>query len=298
MVGGVGNDTFRVDSTGDLVTEVAGEGADSVQTTLNSYTLGANVEHMIFTGVGNFNGTGNALNNIITAGAGNDTLNGADGNDTLLGGAGNDFLIGGAGNDRMVGGVGGDTFNVNSTGDLVTEVAGEGEDSVQTTLNSYTLGANVEHMIFTGVGNFVGTGNASNNVITGGVGNDTLNGASGGDTLLGGAGNDILDGGAGNDAMTGGAGNDTMFASTGDDVFVFAAAFGNDRIIGFDTDAAGGQDLLNIAGLNITAATFGSSVNVVDLGADTLLNFGADSITLVGVADATTVTASDFILAS
>jgi Ca2+-binding RTX toxin-like protein len=298
MVGGVGNDTFRVDSTGDLVTEVAGEGADSVQTTLNSYTLGANVEHLIFTGVGNFTGNGNASNNVMTGGADNDTLSGADGNDTLLGGAGNDFLIGGAGNDRMVGGVGGDTFNVNSTGDLVTEVAGEGEDSVQTTLNSYTLGANVEHMIFTGVGNFVGTGNASNNVITGGVGNDTLNGASGGDTLLGGAGNDILDGGAGNDAMTGGAGNDTMFASTGDDVFVFAAAFGNDRIIGFDTDAAGGQDLLNIAGLNITAASFNSSVNVVDLGADTLLNFGADSITLVGVADATTVTASDFILAS
>ncbi|MGH8348444.1 MAG: calcium-binding protein, partial [Pseudomonas sp.] len=102
----------------------------------------------------------------------------------------------------------------------------------------------------------------------------------------------------GNDAMTGGAGNDSMFASTGDDIFVFAAAFGNDRIIGFDTDPAGGQDLLNIAGLNITAATFGSSVNVVDLGADTLINFGADSITLVGVADATTVTASDFILAS
>ncbi|UVM03320.1 peroxidase family protein [Pseudomonas laurylsulfatiphila] len=298
MVGGVGNDTFNVDSTGDLVTEVAGEGADSVQTTLNSYTLGANLEHMIFTGVGNFTGNGNALNNIITAGTGNDTLNGGDGNDTLLGATGNDFLIGGAGNDRMVGGVGGDTFNVNSTGDLVTEVAGEGEDSVQTTLNSYTLGANVEHMIFTGVGNFVGNGNASNNVITGGVGNDTLTGGDGGDTLLGGAGNDILDGGAGNDAMTGGAGNDTMNASAGDDVFVFGAAFGNDRIIGFDANAAGGQDLLNFVGVGITAATFNSSVNVFDQGADTLLTFGAGSITLVGVGDPNTISASDFILAS
>ncbi|POF39057.1 heme peroxidase [Pseudomonas laurylsulfativorans] len=298
MVGGAGNDTFRVDSAGDLVVEASGEGADSVQTTLNSYTLGANVEHMLYLGAGNFTGTGNALNNIITAGAGNDTLNGGDGNDTLLGGLGNDLLNGGAGADRLEGGLGNDTYRVDSAADGVIELTGEGQDSIQTSLSSYTLGANTEHLLYTGVGNFVGTGNASNNVMSGGVGNDIFNGAGGNDTLLGGAGNDLLDGGAGNDSIAGGAGNDTMFASTGDDVFVFAAAFGNDRIVGFDTDAAGGQDLLNIAGLNITAATFGSSVNVVDLGADTLLNFGADSITLVGVADATTVTASDFILAS
>jgi len=177
-------------------------------------------------------------------------------------------------------------------------LAASGEDSIQTSLSSYTLGANAEHLLYTGVGNFVGTGNASNNVITGGVGNDNLNGADGNDTLLGGLGNDIIDGGAGNDSITGGAGNDTMNASTGDDVFVFGLAFGNDRIIGFDTDAAGGQDLLNFVGLNITAATFNSSVNVLDQGADTLLTFGAGSITLVGVGDPNTISASDFILAS
>ncbi|MCP2020160.1 UNVERIFIED_ORG: Ca2+-binding RTX toxin-like protein [Pseudomonas reinekei] len=298
MVGAAGNDTFRVDSAGDLVVEVTGEGADSVQTTLNSYTLGANVEHMLYLGAGNFAGTGNALNNIITGGVGNDSLNGGDGNDTLLGGLGNDVIDGGAGADRLEGGLGNDTYRVDSAADGVIELAGSGEDSIQTSLSSYTLGANTEHLLYTGVGNFVGTGNASNNVITGGAGNDIFNGADGNDTLLGGAGNDIIDGGAGNDSIVGGAGNDTMFASTGNDIFGFAAAFGNDRIVGFDTDPAGGQDLLNIASLNITAATFGSSVNVVDLGADTLVNFGADSITLVGVADATTVTASDFILAS
>ena len=298
MLGGAGNDTFRVDSAGDLVVEVTGEGADSVQTTLNSYTLGANVEHMLFTGAGNFVGTGNALNNIITAGTGNDTLNGGDGNDTLLGGLGNDVIDGGAGADRLEGGVGNDTYRVDSAADGVIEVAASGEDSIQTSLSSYTLGANAEHLLYTGVGNFVGTGNASNNVITGGVGNDNLNGADGNDTLLGGLGNDIIDGGAGNDSITGGAGNDTMNASSGDDVFVFGLAFGNDRIIGFDANAAGGQDMLNFAALNITAATFNTSVNVVDLGADTLLNFGAGSITLVGVADPNTISASDFILAS
>ncbi|MNV21610.1 Poly(beta-D-mannuronate) C5 epimerase 2 [compost metagenome] len=298
MVGGVGNDTFRVDSAGDLVVEAAGEGADSVQTTLNSYTLGANVEHMLFTGAGNFVGNGNALNNIITAGAGNDSLNGGAGNDTLLGGSGNDVVDGAAGADRMEGGVGNDTFRVDSAADAVVELAGSGEDSVQTSLNSYTLGADAEHLLFTGVGNFVGTGNASNNVMTAGVGNDTLNGAGGNDTLLGGLGDDNLDGGAGNDSVAGGAGNDTMNAASGNDIFVFGAGFGNDRILGFDTDAAGGQDLLNIAALNITAATFGSSFNVVDLGADTMLSFGAGNITLVGVGDPNTLSATDFILAS
>jgi Ca2+-binding RTX toxin-like protein len=298
MVGGVGNDTFRVDSSGDLVVEVTGEGADSVQTTTISYTLGTNVEHLLYLGAGNFVGTGNALNNIMTGGVGNDTLNGGDGNDTLLGGIGNDVINGGAGADRLEGGVGNDTYIVDSAADGVIELAGNGEDSIQTSLSSYTLGADAEHLLYTGVGNFSGTGNASNNVITGGAGNDNLNGAGGNDTMLGGAGNDIIDGGAGNDSIAGGAGNDTMNAGSGDDVFVFGLAFGNDRILNFDANAAGGQDLLNFAALNITAATFNTSVNIVDQGADLLLNFGAGSITLVGVGDPNTISASDFILAS
>ncbi|MGF6203552.1 peroxidase family protein [Pseudomonas laurylsulfatiphila] len=298
MIGGVGNDGYIVDSAFDLVVEAAGEGADSVQTSLTSYTLGANVEHLLYNGAGNFTGNGNASNNVMTGGVGNDNLNGAGGNDTLLGGLGNDILTGGTGNDAMIGGVGNDGYIVDSAFDLVVESAGEGADSVQTSLASYTLGTDTEHLLYTGVGNFVGSGNASNNVITGGVGNDSLFGGDANDTLLGGAGNDFLDGGAGNDSVAGGAGNDTMDASSGNDMFVFGLAFGNDRIIGFDANAAGGQDLLNFAALNITAATFNTSVNVVDLGADTLLNFGAGSITLVGVADPNTVTAADFILAS
>ncbi len=160
MTGGTGNDTYRVDSVGDVVVELTGEGQDSVQTTLASYTLGANVEHLLYLGVANFVGTGNASNNVITGGVGNDTLNGGDGNDTLMGGAGNDVLTGGAGNDAMVGGAGNDTFRVDSAGDLVVEASGEGQDSVQTTLASYTLGANVEHLLYLGAGNFVGNGNA------------------------------------------------------------------------------------------------------------------------------------------
>ncbi|MDT4857740.1 hypothetical protein FQZ97_921740 [compost metagenome] len=90
-----------------------------------------------------------------------------------------------------------------------------------------------------------------------------------------------------------------MNASLGDDIFVFSApGFGADRILGFDAVAAGGQDRLDISGLGITAATFASSVQINAAGADTLINIGADSIRLVGVADATSVNATDFILAT
>jgi serralysin len=67
-------------------------GSDVVVTTLANYTLAPNLEHLAYTGSGNFSGTGNALNNWLVSGAGNDTLNGGPGNDTLFGGAGLDIF--------------------------------------------------------------------------------------------------------------------------------------------------------------------------------------------------------------
>lgn len=179
---------------------------------------------------------------------------------------------------------------------------------MQTSLASYTLGANVENLTYTGIGNFIGNGNGLNNVITGGVGNDTLNGGGGNDQLFGGIGNDtlnggtgddVLDGGDGNDTVTGGAGNDILVASSGNDIFMFSAGFGADQVIGFDADAVGGQDRLDISAFGVNAATFVGNVIITDVGADTLISSaGAESIRLVGVADATTITAADFILAT
>ena len=79
-----------------------GEGSDTVNTTLSSYTLGANVENLMHTGAGDFNGVGNALANTITGGTGNDTLDGGVGNDTLNGGGGADILIGGLDDDTFL----------------------------------------------------------------------------------------------------------------------------------------------------------------------------------------------------
>ncbi|NEK20789.1 hypothetical protein GR257_39480, partial [Rhizobium leguminosarum] len=73
-IGGAGDDTYVVDNAGDVVTENAGEGNDTVKTALAAYTLGANVENLVYTGTAAFAGTGNELANAITGGAGADTL--------------------------------------------------------------------------------------------------------------------------------------------------------------------------------------------------------------------------------
>ncbi|MGO8249220.1 hypothetical protein ACC809_36995, partial [Rhizobium johnstonii] len=62
---------------------------------------------------------------------------------TITGGAGTDTLNGGAGADTLIGRVGNYTYIIDNAGDLVTEVADEGTDTVRTNLASYTLAANV-----------------------------------------------------------------------------------------------------------------------------------------------------------
>ena len=64
MQGGTGDDTYVVGSTGDVVTELADEGIDTVRAAAN-HTLGANVENLILTGTSGLTGTGNALDNVI-----------------------------------------------------------------------------------------------------------------------------------------------------------------------------------------------------------------------------------------
>src|SRR4030095_15451964 len=111
--------------------EIAGGGIDTVRTTLSSYALGSEVDRVMFTGSGDFVGTGNRLANILTGGVGNDTLLGDDGNDSLKGGTGADGMTGGAGNDA---------YYVDNVGDVVTEIAGGGLDTVQTNLSSCATG--------------------------------------------------------------------------------------------------------------------------------------------------------------
>ena len=60
-----------------------GYGRDTVRTTLASYTLGANLENLIYSGAAAFTGTGNALDNSLAGNSGNNVLDGGAGIDTV-----------------------------------------------------------------------------------------------------------------------------------------------------------------------------------------------------------------------
>ena len=141
MMGGAGNDTYVVDNIGDVVTELANQGTDTVLSSI-SYTLGANVEMLTLTGVANVNGSGNSQDNQIT---------GTSGNNILDGGAGNDTLIGGAGSDTLIGGIGDDVYVIESAGDVVSELSGQGSDTVRAAGSNQTLTLGASNGGLTGI---------------------------------------------------------------------------------------------------------------------------------------------------
>jgi Ca2+-binding RTX toxin-like protein len=201
MVGGDGDDHYYVDDKGDVVDEKADEGRDHVYSWI-SYTLGENVEELNLMGDKAINGYGNDADNYI---AGNSNKN------ILKGGGGNDVLIGGGGDDTMIGGVGDDKYYVDDKNDVVTELAGEGTDTVNSSI-SYTLGNNLEKLFLAlGAGAINGTGNNLSNHI---VGNESAN------VLKGGGGDDVLSGRGGADTMVGGTDNDQYIVTDAATVIV------------------------------------------------------------------------------
>jgi hypothetical protein len=144
--------------------------------------------------------------NLLSAVGGPAVLLGLGGDDTLIGGEGNDTLNGGTGNDTLVGGAGNDTYVIDALGDVITELAGEGIDSVIASLN-HTLAAPLENLtLAAGSAAAFAVGNTANNILIGNAGTDTL---------IGYAGNDTLDGGTEADFLFGGTGNDTYLVDSG-----------------------------------------------------------------------------------
>ncbi|CAO4196399.1 hypothetical protein LFADAHJC_LOCUS4774 [Methylorubrum extorquens] len=227
MSGGLGDDIYGVDDTGDAIIEASGEGFDTVYSTF-SYTLSSNVEALIFTGSADINSTGNEGGNVLIGNAGHNVLTGAGGDDL---------------------------YGVDGNGDTVIEEAGGGYDEVYSS-GDYALTANVETLFLTGSA-YRGTGNNANNGL---IGNDLDNlleaGAGTFESLVGGGGNDLLIGGAGHDQLLGGTGADTFrFQNTTTDVFNSAS---NDGDFIFDFTANQGDKI------QLNASAFGLSFGVVD----------------------------------
>ena len=253
MLGGDGNDAYFVDNAGDIVTENANEGSDTVYATAH-FRLSANVENLVMQGSDDLQAYGNASVNV------------------LYGNAGSNLLDGDAGIDAMYGGAGNDSYMVDNAGDLVIENANEGIDTVYSTAH-LRLGENIENLILQGSADLQGYGNSLSNAIYGNAGSNILDGGIGGDSMYGGAGNDtyyvdnagdvlvenpnegfdtvfstvgltltanveilvlqgsadlqgygnslsnVLYGNAGNNILDGGAGGDAMYGGAGDDIY-------------------------------------------------------------------------------
>ncbi len=271
LIGGAGDDTYLWDGTADVITESATEGIDSVLSS-TTHALGNNIENLTLIGTSAVNGTGNALDNVLTGNSARNILTGEEGNDTMIGGRGIDTTNGGLGDDIHV---------IDIAADVTNENANEGNDTIQSGVTR-TLAVNFENLILTGTGAINATGNASANLLIGNSGVNTLTGAAGNDILQGMGGNDILtdsggnglyDGGAGTDALTGGAnnemfiggtGNDTHTTGTGADVIAFNVADGLDVVnastAADNTVSLGGA--LSYAGLSFSKATNDLVLNV------------------------------------
>ncbi|MDO9107227.1 MAG: SdrD B-like domain-containing protein [Methylovulum sp.] len=189
LSGGVGNDVYVIDDSGDTISEFAGEGRDSVVASV-AYTLADNVEDLMLTGIAELSGTGNSLDNVLAGNIADNDLFGLDGNDTLRGNAGNDTLDGGNGADTLQGGAGDDLYALLDDGDTVIENAGEGNDTVHSTLFAYTLGNHLENLVLVEGVAVNATGNDLANTLTGNTSDNLLDGGQDADVLRGGGGND------------------------------------------------------------------------------------------------------------
>ncbi|PWS35817.1 hypothetical protein DFH01_19775 [Falsiroseomonas bella] len=207
LKGGAGADTVK----GGLANDVL-HGEDG-----NDVLWGEHGNDKAYGGIGNDKLSGHGGNDTLDGGENDDLVDGGGGNDLLYGGNGKDVLFDGAGADTMNGGAGDDIYVVTDATDKVIEAAGGGNDLVKTKLASYTLGSEVESLMFTGSGGFQGTGNALTNRITGGSGADLLKGMDGNDVLTGNDGADQLYTGTGNDYASGGNGIDSLFGEAGND---------------------------------------------------------------------------------
>lgn len=281
MFGGLGNDTLTVDNAGDTVFEVAGQGLDSVVASVN-YTLAAGQSIELLStqsqsGTSAINFAGNEIGQRINGNNGVNFINGGGGNDTLFGYGGNDRLNGAAGIDQMTGGAGNDTYFVDAVGDKVFEVAGQGSDTVFTSVSHALIaGQSVEFLattLPTGSSAINLSGNELANTITGNAGDNILTGGGGADALAGGAGNDTYNLDNGTDSVADTSGNDTITSTVSRSLANYSA-IENLTLLGSGATNATGNGLANIlrgnSAANVLNGAGGNDVLSGGLGNDTL----------------------------
>lgn len=229
---------------------------------------------------------------------------GSDGNDLIQGGRGNDFLEGRDGNDTfrdsggyniILGGKGVNTLDLQqslSRVDVVND--GQGTLYLRDSNGGITMARDISLLVsdepgWLGLskpvshrvaddGLWAGTSHTDYTLsVNAGPGDSTLKAGEQGHWLLGQGGNDHLIGSAGNDVFIGGAGNDLLESVGGTNTFIFSGHFGHDTVLGYQP--ADSLVFLGVEGGHEADYRAHATAS----GQDTVLSFGSDSVTLVGV---------------
>jgi Ca2+-binding RTX toxin-like protein len=209
MIGGDGNDTYHVAQSGDVVAE-SGTGVDRVLSWRPAYTLGGAVENGRVMSAGTASLTGNALANLLYAGAGDNLLDGAGGVDTA--------------SWRYAA----SAVQVSLASAAAQATGGPGSDTLRS-IENLTGSPYADRL----------TGNGAANRLAGAAGDDTLSGGGGNDTLRGGLGRDSLVGGSGSDRFDWDSAAETGLDAAARDIVADFVA-GQDRLdlSGIDANAA------------------------------------------------------------
>ncbi|MEQ1951725.1 cadherin-like domain-containing protein [Mesorhizobium yinganensis] len=270
FAGGIGSDLYFVDDATDTIIETAGNGTADRVAAFVSFALAADDDIEILstnssTGKAAIDLRGNALSQAIV---------GNDGKNVL-----NDGGVGGP--DTMRGHDGNDTYMVYNSGDVIIELAGEGNDRVSAGVD-YVLGkgVHVELLNTSSVNSTLAidlTGNSFAQIIRGNAGDNVLS-----------------DGGTGAaDTLIGGKGNDDFQVYNSGDVIVELDGEGADRVsaaVDFVLTAGAHVEYLNTTALASTYAISLTGNELVQLvrgndGANTLDGGGGEDV-LFGMAGA------------
>jgi Ca2+-binding RTX toxin-like protein len=313
LAGGMGNDVYRIGNNAAVIRELAGQGTDTVESTvtysLNSAVL-QYVENLTLVGVSNVNASGNANANRVEGNIGNNVIDGMGGNDTLLGGFGFDTVTyvnaasgvtvrlgdggtatttgktdhlsgfeavwGSAFADWLIGDSADETFRGNGGDDTIIGEGGLDTLDYSTATAGMTVAFTAMYLVN---GEFYGSATCAN----GSQGTDYIDNATV-EAVMGSAFNDDISddvdtnnkfwGGAGDDTLSGGGGNDTLFGGTGKNVLQGGS--------GVDTvdysDAAGAISGSLVTG-RLAVGTSGLNVDAVSGVEILILGKYADSVT-------------------
>jgi Ca2+-binding RTX toxin-like protein len=275
LLGGLGDDLYRVNNAAAVVTEAAGEGYDRVMSAV-SYTLAA----------------GSAVEWLSTSDASATNAINLTGNELaqrITGNAGANILYDGGGADTMEGFEGDDLYRVSSSGTVVTEAAGQGYDRVM---------ASVDYVLAAGSAiEWLSANNAGSSAAL------NLTGNSFAQRITGTAGANILDDGGGADTMEGFYGDDTYRVSSAATVVLEKAGQGYDHVMAsasyalaagssiewLSTSDAAATTAINLTGNALAQLITGNAgVNILNGGggADTLQGFDGDDLYRVTTAAA------------